>query len=199
MPIKHNLTGANFVNGMDGIIEIEITAERICYTILGTEAEMFRFIKSISSKSQNTIYIASRLIVPISNIAEEEEKKRNIHIEVSSELEYIQCSVMCDCKYVEERKIYALLCLTKKDDDTYILKYPEIEMVDSVDPEKSIMDDIGRIFGDVPDTQLLSVLRKNLKLVDITGKNEDVLVYSTRLSQNKRYIKPKPTLALVFE
>jgi hypothetical protein len=184
MVIKHNINNNN-------IVEIEITADKLCYTIIGTKQELQLFINSMIKQENNKIYIIAKLIVPVSNIADEESINRNIIINVNKDVEYIQCSIMCDCKLSEEKKIYSLMYIEKdKLTNSYYLKYPEIELNNGNDPEKIIIHTINNLF-DSPHQPLLHMIEKNLKLIDITGKNEDVLIYSTRISINKKYYKKK--------
>lgn len=175
MPIKND--NKNFNN----IIEIEITAERLCFAILGDESDIKYFIDNISPKyKKNRLIIANRLLIPIINIAEEEMKKNNILIDVSKEIEHIQCSIICDCNHKEEKTIWSFLLL-EKIDNNYILKYPEIDLIDNIEPEKAILQYVKNMLSE-------NIIKHNidstkLKLIDIAGKNEDILVYSLRINK----------------
>ena len=169
------------------IIEIEITAEKVYYTIIGQKKDMKILIDDINKKNirTNITYIISKLIVPLANIVDND-------IILAPSTEQIQCSVLCDCNINEEKEAYALLCLIKIEDNNNnksrkILKFPEIDLKDNFEPEKSIIQEIKTIATNIPNP-----IKNTIRLVDITGSESDILVYTARIGTTpKKYIKRK--------
>ncbi|ARF08846.1 hypothetical protein Catovirus_1_896 [Catovirus CTV1] len=161
------------------IIEIEISAEKLYYTIIGQKSDMINLLESINKKNKlsDTTFIISRLIVPLANIIDNYSDKTII---LPPEAEQIQCCVLCDCDIKEEKEVYTLLCLTKHDTE-FILNFPEIDLKEDFEPEKIIMDDIKKNFTIVP-----TPIKNTLKLIDITGNDSDILVYVARTSNKNK-------------
>ena len=176
------------VNG--GIIEIEISAEKLYYTIIGLESEMNTLLENINNTG-NTTYIVSKLTVPVVLTAEKESKARKYNIELSEHVEKVQCSILCECKNREERQLYTLLCIEEKA-GIYVLKFPEIELKENIEPEKTILNDMKTFMKITP-----KILKDTLRLVDITGAEDDILVYCARTSKqiyiNKKKKQDKET------
>ena len=56
-------------NAPQNIIEIEISAEKVYYTIIGRENGMDILLQDIKEKNRtNTIYFISKLIIPLANL-----------------------------------------------------------------------------------------------------------------------------------
>lgn len=168
------------------IIEIEISAEKVYYTIIGKENDMKILLEDINKKNikknNNTVYIISKLIVPLANII---EKFNDKNIMLAPETEQVQCSVLCDCNVKEEKEVYTLLCL-KDEGGYYSLKFPEIDLKENLEPEKSIIQEMNNIITNVPNP-----IKNSLRLVDIMGNESDILVYIARASSTKKYYKKK--------
>jgi hypothetical protein len=171
------------ING--GIIEIEISAEKLYYTIIGQEHEMKALLQNIN-KSTGSLYFISKLTLPLAIVAEKESKLLKINIELGSSIEQVQCSILCECKNREERQLYTLLCIVHDiEADRYILKFPEIELKENIEPEKTILNDMQKFLKVTP-----KILKDTLRLVDITGADDDILVYCARTSKQV-YINKK--------
>lgn len=168
-------------NTPQNIIEIEISAEKIYYTIIGKENDMKNLLTDINKKNKysNVTYITSKLMVPIANIVETFEVDGK-NVILAQDAEQVQCSVLCDCNIKEEKEVYTLLCLYKEDNN-YILKFPEIDLKENFEPEKIIMEDIKKIINVVPNP-----IKNTLRLIDITGNDSDILVYIARISASKK-------------
>lgn len=165
----------NFKN--KNIIEIEIPAEKIYYTIIGNKNDMNKLLLNLSNKNNidNNKYIISKLSAPISNIISKLELDNNIiNINIAQNTELIQCNLLSDCNKKEEKEVYTLLCLLKEDNN-YILKFPEISIKEGIEPEKNIMEDIKKIFNIVPKS-----IKNTLKLLNNIGLNSDILIYIAR-------------------
>lgn len=170
-------------NAPQNIIEIEISAEKVYYTIIGRENDMDILLQDIKEKNRtNTIYFISKLIIPLANLLDNFIDKNVI---LSNDCEMVQCSVLCDCGVKEEKEVYTLLCL-KEENDIYYLKFPEIDLKEDLEPEKSIIEDINTIVSTIPNP-----VKNSLRLIDITGNDSDILVYIARLADNKKNTKRK--------
>lgn len=163
------------------IMEIEISAEKLYYSVIGKKKEMEDMMNTItSSKNKDKIYFISKLLIPLANVAELQMQERKIDIVLAENIEHVQCSLLCDCKGREDKQMYTLLCLEKEKENTYILKFPEIELKENIEPEQSIIRDINKIMITIP-----KPIKDTLRLIDITGLDEDILVYSARISYPK--------------
>lgn len=165
-----------------GIIEIEVSAEKIYYTILGNKIIMEKLLRDINSNDKNKkkhIYLISKIMVPVANILESEIRTRKKTIELASGLEHVQCSILCDCNSKEEKDGYILLCI-KEINNKFVLTLPEIELKEDFEPEKIILDDIHKFVPDVP-----KIVKNTLKLIDITGKDSDTLIYLSRINKTE--------------
>ena len=190
----------------DGIIEIEIVAEKLYYTIIGKETEMCTLLDNINNQSlddpnipvskkgdmshnlntKNKSYIISKLLIPLTIVAENIGISKKINIEIGSGIEQVQCSLLCECKSYEEKEVYTLLCI-ENINNKYILKFPEIELKENIEPETTIIRDIKKIMINAPKSII-----ETLRLIDITGPEEDILVYCARTSnpiKNKKKFK----------
>lgn len=160
------------------IIEIEISAEKIYYTIIGKKKEMENLLVEINKKkkNQNITYIISKLIVPVANILDD----LDYNVILASDAEQVQCSVLCDCNIKEEKEVYTLLCIFEENNNL-TLKFPEIDLKENFEPEKIIIEDIKKIVNIVPNP-----IKNSLRLIDITGIDSDILVYIARMGVSKK-------------
>jgi hypothetical protein len=157
-----------------GIIEIEIVAEKIYYTIIGKYLEMNNLLKNLRTIDNKKKYFISKLIIPVANISD--------GLELADNIEHVQCSIICDCSKTEERAMFCLLCIEEINGKN-ILKFPEIILHDNIEPDKIIMGDIGKLIKIIPDQ-----VKESLRLIDVTGPESDILVYCARLSYPKKRI-----------
>lgn len=153
---------------------IELTPEKIYYTIIGKYGHMTKLIDKINkvNKKKNVTYFISKLIVPIDFIIEKFDDKE---IEIVSYTELMQCILLSNCRKKDEELVYVLLCLVERE-GIYYLQFPEISIIKNTDPEKDILYDIENISGNIPKS-----IRKNLNMVDIIGNRSEILLYSSLL------------------
>jgi hypothetical protein len=148
------------------MVEIEIFADVIYYIIYGNYNNILLFKdimnEYVEKNKINKKYIVAKLNLPVANVC---ENLKNINY--TNSLETIQCMVYADC-IRDAKNMYALLCI-----DMNELKYPSIELDDDFDPEELIYRDIKKISYDYA-----KYIKKNIKLVDIAGKEDEILVYS---------------------
>jgi hypothetical protein len=169
------------------IVEIEIFADTIYYILYG-KYKMMTKIKDIlndySEKNKlNKKYIISKLNLPVARLCDNQQESFNLksdtkyNFEFKNCLESIQCIVYADCNNKEAKNMYTVLCLDKNPDkNIYELKYPYIELKEDFDPEEIIYKEFKKI--SYPHAKYI---RKNLKLVDIAGENDEILVYSCKV------------------
>jgi len=156
------------IRNKDNVIEIEVNAEKLYYTVIGKYLDLKKLINKLKSSS-NKKYIISKLLIPISNTVCDE------YI-IPVNIEYVQCSILCVCNKREEKTMYCLLCVDENNNKKTI-KFPEIQLKENSEPEKLILNDMEKTFYNVPDQ-----VKSTLQLVDITGPNSDILVYCSKIS-----------------
>ncbi len=157
------------------VIEIEITANKIYYTIIGKKEKLEKFIKN------NNKYIIAKIIIPLA-LTTEKYFTNNKNIIPDLESEKIQCSILCDCSMMEIKELYMILEINKIRN----IKFPELAELDGVnnEPEILIAHDIKKISETSNcelDNYILDNIMRTIKIVDIIGENSDVLVYLVRL------------------
>lgn len=169
------------------IIEIEIFADILYCIIYGKYAIMHKF-KDILNEyvEKNNIdkkYIVAKLNLPVAKLCDIEEKSRKTkNMTFHKSLETIQCLVYADCTNKDAKNMYALLCLEKNPTNTinsYELKYPSLDLNDNFDPEEIIYKELKKV-----SPEYAKYIRKNLKLVDIAGDEDEILVYACKLLDN---------------
>ena len=169
------------------IVEIEIFADTIYYIIYGKYKIINKFRDLINEYSEkNNLdkkYITAKLNLPIARLCDNQQESHNQKSDIKSNFEFddnlesIQCMVYADCNNKEAKDMYTILCLDKnKEKNIYELKYPFIELTDDFDPEEIIYKELKKI-----SQPHAKYVRKNLKLVDIAGKQDEILVYSCKL------------------
>lgn len=170
----------NCLQSSGDVIEIEIIADKIYYTIIGKQEDMNSLldkIKMADDKRHGVKYIVSKLMVPLACVSFDTDKP----FELAEFSEHVQCSVICDCNKREEKVMYCLLCVDESNGKC-ILRFPEIELNDSIEPDKIIIADVMRIAKHVPPQ-----VKDTLRLIDVTGPSSDILVYCARLTSSKKY------------
>jgi hypothetical protein len=137
------------------IIGIELTNEKIQYTIVGSKEELQLLQKKCKSKK----YIISKLISPILYIVIDEIEMRNIDIEVDNYSEKMQYSLLCN--YEEYEKNLYMLLIIDEIIDKHVLKFPEIKLKKTNNIEKIICDDIKK---NIP---CLNINKNNMLLLEL--------------------------------
>ena len=172
-----------------GDMDVEITAEKIYYTIIGSEKELNELLNKNNinniNNNKNRKYIVYKLTIPLATIREIESDKNDINITIGDNMEQMQCIILCDCSFKEEKEYYSLLYIEQNnldylDKKTFTLKYPEINIKGNLELNKYIIDDIKSNIGEYP-----KYIEDNIKLIDITGNYSDTLIYSIRINNNK--------------
>jgi len=168
------------------IVEIEIFADTIYCIYYGKYKTVTKFRDILNEYCEkNSIdkkYIITKLNLPVARFCESQQdlfnKKNNTNFvfNFNKSLESIQCMVYAECNNKDAKDMYTLLCLEKnKDFDNYDIKYPSIDLCDNYDPEEIIYREIKKI-----SPAYAKYIRKNVKLVDIAGEEDEILVYSCR-------------------
>lgn len=170
-------------NNNNPLFQFNILDEKIYYTIIGLEDDLKELLLNCHPP-HNKIYILSKLSVPLVNIIDKEMENRKINIIIANDMEHLQCSILCDCNYKEEKKFFSLMYIEKNHNITndvqdyiYTLKYPEILIKGNIDPNKYINDELKKIFP-----SYAKKLENNIKLIDIAGSSSNILIYCIRLS-----------------
>lgn len=102
------------------------------------------------------------------------------NFEFNNSLESIQCIVYANCNNREAKNMYTVICLDKNlEKNTYELKYPYIDLNDDFDPEEIIYKEFKKI-----SPMYAKYIKNHLKLVDIAGQNDEILVYSCNIVDN---------------
>jgi hypothetical protein len=169
------------------ILEIEIFADTIYYILYGkykTITKLKDLLNDHSDKNNlNKKYIISKLNLPVARLCDNQQESFNLksetkfNFEFNNNLESIQCMVYADCNNKEAKDMYTVLCLDKNmEKNVYELKYPFIELNEDFDPEEIIYKEFKKV--SYPHAKYL---KKNLKLVDIAGDNDEILVYSCKI------------------
>lgn len=165
----------------DSILEIEIFADFI-YCIFYGNLNIMTDFKNILNKHMeinkiNKKYIIAKLNFPIAKIDDLDEFNK-INLDYDNSLELIQCIVYANCNNKDAKNMYALLCLENNENETSInLKYPNFELKNNSDPEELLYKEMKKL------SQLYAKqIKKNIKLLDIVGDNNEILVYSCKLS-----------------
>jgi hypothetical protein len=173
----------------ESIINIEFNVDLIYYILYGS----YNTIKNLTDKLNeysinnkiNKKYFISKLNLPIAQVSDDKEtilKKYyiNINLNYNNYLELIQCLVYADYTNKDAIKMYTIYCLEYNLDKTiYELKYPFIEISEQYYPEDIIykqLKDISKLYA--------SYIKNNLKLIDIIGNNNEIIVYSCKLIDN---------------
>ena len=172
------------------IVEIEIFVDAIYYILYGNYIIMTNIKDMLNDYCEknklNKIYIISKLNMPVARLCDIEQesfnKSSNIkyNFEFNNSLESIQCLVYANCNNREAKNMYTILCLDKNlDKNSYELKYPYIDLNEDFDPEEIIYKEFKKI------SQIYAkYIKKNLKLIDIAGNNDEILVYSCNIVDN---------------
>ena len=168
------------------IVEIEIFADTIYYIIYGKYKTILKFKdilnESCDKNKINKKYIISKLNLPVAKVCDNQQEnynkvnKLNSNFNFDKSLESIQCMVYADCSNKDAKDMYTLLCLEKnKETDSYDIKYPTIELNENFEPEDMIYKELKKV-----SPVYAKYIKKNLKLIDIAGENDEILVYSCR-------------------
>jgi predicted RNA-binding protein len=162
---------------MSEISEIEVNADKLYYTIIGNYKELKNIVSMLNDNEYK--YIIHKINIPIANLI---DTYQNIMIDKC--IEKVQCSILCGITNINNyNNIY---CLLKINNNTNILNFFEILFRDNKDfnePEKFIMHDINK------NKLNMEVKSDNIKLADIIGINNDILVYFVKTDINNRNIK----------
>jgi hypothetical protein len=169
------------------IVEIEIFADTIYYILYGKYKIMTKIKDMLNDHCEknklNKKYIISKLNLPVARLCDNQQESFNqksdtkFNFEFNNCLESIQCLVYADCNNKEAKDMYTILCLDKNSEkNSYELKYPYIELNEDFDPEEIIYKEFKKI--SYPHAKYI---KKNLKLVDIAGENDEILVYSCKI------------------
>lgn len=173
------------------IVEIEIFADTIYYILYG-KYKLISKIKDILNEyceknKLNKKYIVSKLNLPIARLCDNQQETFNkqsdtkSNFEFNNVLESIQCTVYAECNNREAINMYTILCLDKNiEKNTYDIKYPYIELKEDFDPEEIIYKELKKI-----SYPYAKYIKKNLKLIDIAGDNDEILIYSCKLLDSK--------------
>ena len=172
------------------IVEIEIFVDTIYYILYGNYKIMSN-IKDIlndycEKNKLNKKYVISKLNMPVARLCDIEQESFNqnsetkYNFEFNNSLESIQCIVYANCNNKEAKNMYTILCLDKNPDkNSYDLKYPYIDLNEDFDPEEIIYKEFKKI------SQIYAkYIKKNLKLIDIAGNNDEILIYSCNIVDN---------------
>jgi hypothetical protein len=168
------------------IVEIEIFADIIYYIVYGKYKTMLKFKDMLNEHSEKNKlekkYIISKLNLPVAKLCDSQQEqfnsvnKSNTKFGFNNSLESIQCIVYADCNNKDAKDMYTVLCLDKNTDtNEYIIKYPFINLSETIDPEDAVYKEIKKI-----SPGYAKYIRKNLKLIDIAGDSDEILVYSCR-------------------
>ncbi len=168
------------------IVEIEIFADTIYYIIYGKYKTINKF-KDILNNFYNNNNINKKVIIaklnlPVAKLCDTQNKSynkknnSNIEFKFNNNLEPIQCMVYADCNNKDAKNMYTLLCLEKNDINEYHLKYPSVELSDNFDPEELIYKELKKIAP-----IYAKYIKKNIKLLDIAGDDNEILVYSCKI------------------
>ncbi len=175
------------------IIEIEIFADVLYCIIYGKYAIIHKFKdilnEYVEKHNIDRKYIVAKLNFPVAKLCDIEEKSHKTkNMTFHKSLETIQCLVYADCTNKDAKNMYALLCLEKNTTtNSYELKYPSLELNDNFDPEEIIYKELKKV-----SPIYAKYIRKNLKLVDIAGDEDEILVYACKLLDNvNKEIKPQ--------
>lgn len=173
--------------GLSGIaisgIEIEIFASNVYYTVFGELKEIKKF-KNTANKyfEQNKIsrkFIVSKINYPLAQVHEIISKKDKDNKYVLGEyVEPIQCTIYANCPPKTAKNMYCVLCIEEiEDGKKRKLSFPSINLEKSKkSPNSVILKEIKKM---VP--EYASIAKKSIKLLDIAGDNEDILVYTIHL------------------
>jgi hypothetical protein len=168
------------------IVEIEIFADTIYYIIYGKYKTMLKF-KDIMNEfcEKNKIdkkYIISKLNLPVAKLCDTQQEnhnklnKSNDNFKFDTNLESIQCMVYADCSNKDAKDMYTLLCLERNSEkDSYNIRYPSIELNENFEPEDMIYKELKKV-----SPAYAKYIKKNLKLIDIAGENDEILVYNCK-------------------
>ncbi len=141
------------------IMEIEIFANTIYYCIIGTFDKVNEIKKIFDTQNNpNKKYIVSKLNYPIINLL-------NDDYSLNTYIEYAQCSLYA--KY-DSNNMYSLIC---EDTENNKLGYFMIDLKNEIDPEDMIINELKIL-------KSLKLNKKNIKLIDIIGIKDDILLYS---------------------
>jgi len=172
----------------NAIVEIEIFADSIYYVLYGSHDAMNNFKSIINDYyAKNNIdkkYIVAKLNHPVATLCDSQREsynkknKVNHNFNFNKNLEFIQCLVYAECANKEAKDMYTLICL-EKIDNTIEFNYPQITLVEDSDPEEVIYKVLKKI-----DYKIARCVKKNIKLVDIVGDNDEILVYACKLTDN---------------
>ena len=123
------------------IIGIEVTNDKLQYTVIGCKEEL----QLLKTKCKTNEYVISKLISPILYILIDEMEIRNMDIELDNNTEKMQYSLLCNNEEYEEceKNLYMLLVIDKTI-DKHILKFPEIKFKRNNNIEKIVYDDIKK-------------------------------------------------------
>jgi hypothetical protein len=164
------------------IVEIEIFADVLYYIIYGKYSIIQKFKDILNEHSEkNNIdkkYIIAKLNLPVAKLCDMQEKVvKTKNMVFHKSLETIQCLVYADCTNKDAKNMYALLCLEKNPTtNSYELKYPSLDLDDNFDPEEIIYKELKKV-----SPYYAKYIKRNLKLVDIAGDEDEILVYSCKI------------------
>lgn len=143
------------------IMEIEIFANTIYYCIIGSFEKITEMKNLFDKQNTGKKYIVSKLNYPINNLTNDD------YVMVPY-IEYAQCALYSQFDNKDAKKMYILVCI---DDEKNQLSYFSIELKNEIDPE-------DMIFNELKKYKSSTFNKKNIKLVDIIGNNDDILLYS---------------------
>jgi hypothetical protein len=185
-----NLPG-NIMAEIGNFLEIEVYADTINCIIYGKYKLVHEFADILNDFCKkynlNKKYLVSKLNLPIAKFCDIQQndfnKKNNskFKFKFNNSLESIQCIAYADCNSKDAKEMYTILCLEKNDENNFELKYPNIEIKEEEekDPEDILYKELKKI--SYPHAKFI---RKNMKLIDIAGENDEILVYTCKLNDS---------------
>ncbi len=198
-PIKIPGLGA-----LTSIIEFDVSADKVFYVVCGLNKDIILF-KDIfndyyNKNNINKKMLVSKLNYPILNFLEKQQLNNNIKLNVAPYLEKVQCLAYGDINHREAKHIYTLICLEKQSENNYLVTYPNIKLNKNDDVEKVIANEFKKIFNinnknnkekehDLQykiNQNLFNIVKSNINLVDLTGDDDDILIYNINISNTQK-------------
>jgi hypothetical protein len=148
------------------MIEIELDANYVYYIIVSKKHILDKYIKN---KYENKILMCIPINTPITNICNTIEEQIGIDVIIDTSIESTQCFLLMSGIY---DKLYMLIVLEKKKDNTLLLTFPKFSLQPGDNPEKICLNNIKSEYN----INLTSELKKSINPLTIVGINDDILV-----------------------
>lgn len=167
------------------------STDPVIFLPIGDHEQINTIVDILNNNNQNKAieYISAKLIIPIANLQEILEKKKNIKININRISEEAQAYAFS--KF--ENSFYYTVFILININDIYLLTVPKFNFSNDNNPEQNIQ----KVFNAISNQKLNNVF-KTISPMAIIGKNRDSVLYVAKLDNDNHHCDKMDDLLRLF-